>query len=85
MLVVVDEEHVIGERIMLEVPEPLAERARVVAGRTWRSLEAVLLEWLDQAAADLPVDALPDEQVLALRDLQLTNAEQVTLSDLLAQ
>ena len=48
----------------LELPQPLAKSARAVATRTSRPVEEVLVEWFDRAAADLPVELLPDEQVL---------------------
>jgi hypothetical protein len=44
-----------------------------------------LLEWLRCAATDVPVDLLPDEQVLALRDQQISEDEQRELSHLLAR
>ena len=66
--------------ITLELPEPLAHSARIVAARTSRRVEEVLMEWLDQAAAGLPVEMLPDEQVLALRDLQMSDEQQDELS-----
>ena len=69
----------------LELPEPLAKSARAVARQSQRSVEAVLLEWLDHAATELPTELLPDDQVLALRDLQLSAEQQEALSDLLAR
>ena len=74
-----------GEIVTLELPEALAQSARSVAHQTQRSVEAVLLEWLDRAATELPVESLPDDQVLALRDLQLSAEQQAALSDLLAR
>lgn len=47
-------------------------------------MEDVLLEWLGRAATDLPVDLLPDEQVLALRDQQMSEGQQSELDELLA-
>lgn len=73
------------ERVTLELPEPLVERARAVATRTQRRVEEVLVEWLDHAAAEVPVVLLPDDQVLALRDLELDATAQAELSDLLAR
>jgi CRP-like cAMP-binding protein len=73
-----------SETVTLELPEPLAQSARAVAARTSRPVEDVLMEWLDRAAADLPVELLPDEQVLAIRDLQMGDKEQEELSALLA-
>jgi hypothetical protein len=74
-----------SERLSLELPDTLVRSARAVATQTNRRLEEVLLEWLDQAAAEIPVDQLPDDQVLTLRDLQMTDTEQRELSDLLAK
>jgi hypothetical protein len=75
----------VSETVALELPEPLARSARAVAARTSRPFEEVLVEWLGRAAADLPVELLPDEQVLALRDLQMANGQQEELSRLLAE
>jgi hypothetical protein len=74
-----------SEIVTLALPESLAQSARVVADRTNRRMEDVLVEWLGRAAADLPVESLPDEQVLALRDLQMSEAQQEELRALLAQ
>jgi hypothetical protein len=71
---------VVSEIVTLELPEPLAESTRVDAARTSRPVEAVLVEWLDRAAAELPIDSISDEQVLALRDLQMSETQQEELS-----
>jgi hypothetical protein len=73
-----------GERVTVELPDALAERARAVAAQTHRRLEEVLIEWLDRAGAEPAVELLPDEQVLALCDSQLEAGEQEELSELLA-
>jgi hypothetical protein len=73
-----------NESVTIELPGELAARARAVAIRTQRSLEDVLLEWLDRASADVPVDQLSDDQVLGLRDLRLSDEQQTSLSELLA-
>ncbi len=65
----------------MELPDVLAQSARSVAAQTQRRIEDVLVEWLDRAATDIPVDALPDDQVLALVDLQLSAPQQTELSD----
>lgn len=72
-----------AEVITLELPEKIAYSARDVAMRTHRRLEDVLVDWLDQSAAELPVEFLPDEQILALCDLQMNDEQQEELSDLL--
>ncbi|MBX0326621.1 hypothetical protein K2Z83_02855 [Oscillochloris sp. ZM17-4] len=74
-----------SERLSLELPDTLMRSARAVASQTHRGIEEVLIEWLDRAAAEIPVDQLPDEQVLALRDLQMSDSDQHELSDLLAK
>jgi hypothetical protein len=74
-----------SEIVTLEIPDALAQNARVIATQTQRRVEDVLIEWLARAATELPIDQLPDEQVLALRDLQMDAAQQDELSALLAR
>jgi HNH endonuclease len=73
------------EIITLELPEPLAQQAKAIAALTHRRLEDVLVEWIDRAITDLPIESLPDPQVLALCDSQLSPDQQTSLSDLLAR
>jgi|SRR5215204_570554 len=73
-----------SQMITLEVPDALMDRAQAVARQTSRSVQAVLTEWLTQTATELPLGALSDEQVLALRDAQFPADQQAELSDLLA-
>ncbi len=70
--------------VTLDLPPGLAERAQAVAVQSHRRLEDVLLEWIDRAATDVPIDLLSDEQVLALRDRQMAEDQQRELSELLA-
>ena len=74
-----------AEIITLELPDPLAQQVREIAALTHRRLEDVLVEWIDRAATDLPIADLPDDQVLALCNSQMTTEQQTLLSDLLAQ
>ncbi len=74
-----------NEIVTLELPEHLALRAREMAARTQRRLEEVLVEWLDQAASEPPLESLPDDQILALCDLQMEAEQQEELDDLLAR
>lgn len=71
--------------VTLNLPADLARRAQEIAARSQRPVEDVLLEWLDHAATDVPVELLPDEQVLALRDQQMREDQQRELADLLAR
>lgn len=70
--------------VTLELPDQIAQNARQVALKTERSLTEVLLAWLDQAAAEIPVDELSDEQVLAVSTFELEATIQAELSELLA-
>lgn len=73
-----------NEMITLQLPEKVTTIARQVAYRTQRRLEDVLLDWLDRSAEELPLDMLPDDQVLLLANSQLPADEQRELSSLLA-
>ena len=72
-----------GEMVTLEIPEETARQARVVAALTHRRLEDVLTEWIGHAVVEPPVESLPDDQVLALCDMQMEAEQQDELSDLL--
>lgn len=74
-----------GTVVTLDLPHDLAERAQRIADQTQRSVEEVLLDWLGRGATDTPVELLSDEQVLALRDVQMSADEQAELSELLAR
>ncbi|MBW4516680.1 MAG: hypothetical protein KME11_15840 [Timaviella obliquedivisa GSE-PSE-MK23-08B] len=74
-----------AEIVTLELSEALAQQARQIASLTHRRLEDVLLEWIDRAVTELPIESLPDEQILTLCDLHMEPEQQERLSDLLAQ
>jgi hypothetical protein len=73
-----------SKTVTLEIPEEVERDAREIAARTQRRLEDVLTEWLGRFAAELPVDALPDDRVLELADMQMPPEQQEMLSHLLA-
>lgn len=73
------------QTVTLQLPNRVASTARSLAEQTKRPIEDILVEWLDQAVADLPVDSLNDEQLLALTKLQLDTPQQNQLSALLAK
>jgi hypothetical protein len=73
------------EQVVLTIPSTVVRSAKQVAARTQRPLETVLAEWLDRAAAELPVDALDDVSLLSLCELELSCAEQAELDALLAK
>ena len=74
-----------SEIVTLEIPDALANQARLVAASTHRRLEEVLIEWIDRIATEVPVETLPDDQVLALSNLQMDTSENEELSDLLSR
>ena len=74
-----------SEIVTLELSDALVRSARSVAARTQRRVEDVLVEWLDRAATGMPVESLPDDQVLALCDLRMSETQQAELSELLAR
>jgi len=73
-----------GQTVSLDLPPDLAQRAAAVAQQTHRRVEDVLLEWLGRAARDVPIESLPDDQVLALANREMNNSEQRELSALLS-
>ncbi len=73
------------EIVTLQLSETLAQKAMEIATFTHRRLEDVLIEFIDHAITELPVELLPDEQVLALCDMQMETKQQEVFSDLLAR
>ncbi|HBL12657.1 MAG TPA: hypothetical protein DD379_14905 [Cyanobacteria bacterium UBA11162] len=73
-----------SEFVTLELPETLGQQVREIAALTHRQIEDVLVEWIDHTLAELPVESLPDNQVLDLCDLQLEPEQQQRLSELLS-
>jgi hypothetical protein len=74
-----------SEVITLELPGTLVQSARAIAAWSNRRVEDVLVEWLDSSASEVPVETLPDDQVLLLCDLAMQEAEQQALNELLAR
>ena len=73
-----------SEMVTLEISEEAAQLARSIAERTGQDYTAVLRDWIDRSALDLPIESLSDDQILALSDLQMGEGEQAELSQLLA-
>jgi hypothetical protein len=74
-----------SEIVTLELPEHVVRSAQAVASRTHRRVEEVLVDWIDQAAAEVPVECLSDEEILRLCDMQMADEDQNELSYLLAR
>jgi hypothetical protein len=73
------------EQVVLTLPSAIVRSAKQIAARTQRPLETVLAEWLDRAAAELPVESLDDASLLSLCEMQLSPADQAELDALLAE
>lgn len=72
-----------GVKVMVELPEELAQRARAVAAQNGRPFEATLVELIGRAVAEPDVDLLPDDQIVALCDSTMEAPHQEELSELL--
>lgn len=70
-------------RVTVEVPEELAQKARLVATQTSRRFEDVLTEWLGRVGSESAVEHLSDDEVLAACDEQLDADRQEEMSALL--
>lgn len=73
-----------GRKVTLELPDDVSRYAKTIAERTHKSMEDVLVEWLNLALNDA-VEALPDEQILALCNANLAEDAQAALDTLLAK
>jgi hypothetical protein len=74
-----------SEIVTLELPEHVVRSAQAVAARTHRRVEEVLVDWIDQAATEVPIDCLSDEEILGLCDMQMADEDQNELSYLFAR
>lgn len=72
-----------GERVTLDLPPELVERVRLVAARTQRRVEDVLVDWIWQGGIEPDVESLPENELLALCDREMEAERQEELSDLL--
>lgn len=70
-----------SQSVVLEVPDELASRAQAEAAKQRRPVQAVLVDWLQQAGAD-DLESLPDSQLLGVCDSMMPAAQQAELSEL---
>ena len=71
------------EQITLQIPNRVVRQAAYKALQSQQRIEEILTAWLEKAAAEIPVEELPDEEVLTLTKLQLAPKQQAKLSELL--
>jgi hypothetical protein len=72
------------EQITLQVSDRVVRQAVHIALKSQQRVEEVLAKWLEKTISEMPVEELPDEEVLALTQLQLTPKQEASLSELLA-
>ncbi len=81
---------VMSMRVLVTLPDEVYQQAERLAQLTRRDIADVLAETIRRSletttpVADLPVELLPDDQVLALCDLHLSPDQDAELSELLA-
>ena len=74
-----------SESITLELPEPLVKKVKEIAALNRQGIEEMLIEWIDRTINEIPIEALPDEHVLVLCNLQMGEQQQRVFSDLQAR
>lgn len=74
-----------GKRITLDVSSASLRRAQAAAQRTGRTTEDVLAEWLEDYADNIPVELLPNDDVLWLCHQRLDARQEHELLRLLEQ
>ena len=65
-----------SESITLELSEPLVKKVKEIAALNRQGIEEMLIEWIARTTNEIPIDSLPDEQVLALSNLQMGAQQQ---------
>jgi hypothetical protein len=74
----------VNEMMTIPVSERAARHAARLASLTQQRVEDVLAGWLDWAAAEIPVEMLPNDELLVLCNLEMGEEQQQELSRLLA-
>ncbi|MGE0127108.1 MAG: hypothetical protein AB7U82_03295 [Blastocatellales bacterium] len=69
--------------ITIQVSEQVMRQATQIAFNTKQSVENVLSDLLESSVSEAPVQALSDNEVLALTKLNFSSKEQESFSDLL--
>jgi hypothetical protein len=72
-----------SQQVTIQVSEHVIRQAAQVAAETQRSIEDVLAAWLESVTTERPVEELPDDEVLTLSELHLTDEQDASLSELL--
>lgn len=70
-------------RLLVEIEEAVLQRARVLARRFGCDIEDVLSEWVGDYADHMPVDLLPNEEILMLCEYEVNPSHAYELRYLL--
>ena len=71
------------EQFTVQLPDRTAQIVRAVAAQTGRKTDDVLQDLIDKGVADIPIESLPDAEVLALANIMMSEADGEELNDLL--
>jgi hypothetical protein len=72
-----------GQPIQVNVPDHIVQLAQQIADEQTIPLEKVLIGWFEQGMGAAPMDWLPDDQIMYLSEMMLSDEQQEELSDLL--
>jgi hypothetical protein len=72
-----------SEQLTLAVPDDVMAKARLLATKTQRSPEEIIVDWVRQGAEEPAMEALSDQELLAVCDHEPSPDEEEELSDLL--
>lgn len=70
-------------QLTIQVADHIINRAATVASYKQQSIEEVIAHSLEAAPPELPIESLPDEEVLRLAAMKFTPEQQEKFSDLL--
>ena len=73
-----------SEKVTIELPDELSQRARKLAAVGNRRLEDAVIDWINRAVSEPDVEVLPDEELLRRCDATIEAGAQEELSGLLA-
>lgn len=72
-----------SEKVILELPEAIAQRARETSKRTGRSFEMILIDWLERSATNADVYPLIPDAAYTIETPYGNEAAAKTLMDFL--
>jgi hypothetical protein len=73
------------QKITLELSDSLTQKIKGIALKQEQSLEELVINLIEQGASQFPLELLSDGEILSLCDQEMSEQEQVQLSELLAK